>query len=271
MTNQPAAAAFHPHLTHTVTLHLGNASLSGIETRFNTRIIPRQRGFSADAHPHHPTTREQSGLGGHPLSAGFRLPGSTQSNPSTRCPEYRASWSTRPAAVLPEGQIAGGCVGRSVAAGRSLSVPGGSVRRSRHWATRSGSRVGSEADLRRRRWLGHRNRWRRDVGSDEICGWHCVLRLWARFARWPEPLDEESEEAEPPSEARRNDLRCERARGRLAAEHSAKGGTPRPDPSTVAPRNCPSVGTCAHRPSRGWFWRRRSPRATLRRITRAQL
>ena len=62
MTNQPAAAAFHPHLTHTVTLHLGNASLSGIETRFNTRIIPRQRGFSADAHPHHPTTREQSGL-----------------------------------------------------------------------------------------------------------------------------------------------------------------------------------------------------------------
>ena len=58
----PPAAAFYPHLPHTVTLHLGNASLSGIETRINTRIIPRQRGFPADAHPHHPTPHEQSGL-----------------------------------------------------------------------------------------------------------------------------------------------------------------------------------------------------------------
>ena len=30
MTNQPAAAALYPHLTHTVRLHLGDASLSGI-------------------------------------------------------------------------------------------------------------------------------------------------------------------------------------------------------------------------------------------------
>ena len=68
-TNQPAAAAFYPHLTHTVRLHLGNASLSGIETRNYTRIIPCQRGFSADAHPHHPTTREQSGLVGNGVGA----------------------------------------------------------------------------------------------------------------------------------------------------------------------------------------------------------
>ena len=61
-TLPPPAAAFYPHLPHTVTLHLGNASLSGIETRINTRIIPRQRGFPADAHPHHPTPHEQSGL-----------------------------------------------------------------------------------------------------------------------------------------------------------------------------------------------------------------
>ena len=62
MSNHPATAAFYPHLTHTVTLHLGNASLSGIETRINTRIIPRQRGFSADAHPHKRPPHEQSGL-----------------------------------------------------------------------------------------------------------------------------------------------------------------------------------------------------------------
>ena len=65
MTNQPTAAALHPHLTHTVTLHLGNASLPGIETRSYTRIIPRQRGFSADAHPHKHPPHEQSGLGEH--------------------------------------------------------------------------------------------------------------------------------------------------------------------------------------------------------------
>ena len=54
--------ARRPHLTHTVTLHLGNASLPGIETRSYTRIIPRQRGFSADAHPHKHPPHEQSGL-----------------------------------------------------------------------------------------------------------------------------------------------------------------------------------------------------------------
>ena len=48
-------------------------SLSGIETRFNARIIPCQRGFSADAHPHHPTTREQSGLMRSAGDSGHRL------------------------------------------------------------------------------------------------------------------------------------------------------------------------------------------------------
>ena len=62
VSNHSAPAAFYPHLTHTVTLHLGNASLSGIETRSYTRIIPRQRGFSADAHPHKRPPHEQSGL-----------------------------------------------------------------------------------------------------------------------------------------------------------------------------------------------------------------
>ena len=60
--DQPPAAALYPHLTHTVRLHLGNASLPGTETRVYTRIIPPQRGIPADAHPHHPTPREQSGL-----------------------------------------------------------------------------------------------------------------------------------------------------------------------------------------------------------------
>ena len=75
ITNQPAAAAaLYPHLTHTVRLHLGNASLPGTETRVYTRIIPPQRGIPADAHPHHPTPREQSGLDVQTVPAVVHLP-----------------------------------------------------------------------------------------------------------------------------------------------------------------------------------------------------
>ena len=60
--NHPTPATGQTRILDTADLHRGNASLPGIETCTHTRIIPPQRGSSADAHPHHPTTREQSGL-----------------------------------------------------------------------------------------------------------------------------------------------------------------------------------------------------------------
>ena len=56
------AASCHPHITSAATVHLGDAPFCGSDTCPTTRIIPHQRGFSADANPLDTQTRERSGL-----------------------------------------------------------------------------------------------------------------------------------------------------------------------------------------------------------------
>ena len=56
------AAGCHPHIASAATVHLGDAPSSGSDELCATRIIPHRRGFSADANPINPKTRERSGL-----------------------------------------------------------------------------------------------------------------------------------------------------------------------------------------------------------------
>ena len=56
------AASCHPHIASAATVHLGDAPSSGSDELCATRIIPHRRGFSADANPINPKTRERSGL-----------------------------------------------------------------------------------------------------------------------------------------------------------------------------------------------------------------
>ena len=66
------AAACHPHITSAATVHLGDAPFCGSDALCATRIIPHQRGFSADANTVNAETRERSGLG---VSRSIRGPG----------------------------------------------------------------------------------------------------------------------------------------------------------------------------------------------------
>ena len=53
------AAACHPHITSAATVHLGDAPFCGSDALCATRIIPHQRGFSADANTVNAETRER--------------------------------------------------------------------------------------------------------------------------------------------------------------------------------------------------------------------
>ena len=65
MSHDLITAPFHHHRNCAVTVHLGDALLSATYVLSTTRIVPDQKGFSADAANQRLKPREQSGIVGN--------------------------------------------------------------------------------------------------------------------------------------------------------------------------------------------------------------